>query len=161
MTNSALPPELIEKFRETGIRLDRNGRFWHEDGEVTHKRFRKTLLRWLDLREDGRVILRLDDTRYAYIEIDDAALLVMSLRWQDNRPLLKLNDDSEEFLDCTTLQQSSDNSLYCHVRDGKLLARFQTQPYYKLAEGIEELDEGFGLRIGDTLYPIGVKLTSG
>ncbi|MBL4632451.1 MAG: DUF1285 domain-containing protein [Kofleriaceae bacterium] len=154
MTSSPLPAALIEKLRETGIRLDRAGRFWHEDGEITHQRFRKTLLRWLDTREDGRIVLRLDGERYAYIDIDDAALLVTSMVWRDGVPMITLNDDSEEYLDCDTLEQAPDNSIYCRVREGKLLARFLTQPYYKLADFIEEIEDGFALRVGNKLYPI-------
>ncbi len=153
-TPSYFPPELIEKFRETGIRLDRNGRFWHEDGEITHARFRQTLLRWLDIREDGRSILRLDDTRYAYIDIEDAYLLATSLRKADGKLYITLNDGSEEELAYETLSQGKDNALYCLARNRRLRTRITTAAYYKLAESIEETSTGFALRVGDKRYPI-------
>src|SRR5262249_34555219 len=74
MDGAALTPEMIEKFRSIGLRLDRNGRFWHEGVEVTHPRLRQALLRWLDVRDDGRDIVRLDAQRYAYIDVEDAHL---------------------------------------------------------------------------------------
>jgi hypothetical protein len=155
MSENSIPPELIEKFRQTGIRLDREGRFWHEGAEITHERFRKTLLRWLDVLEDGRPILRLDETRYAYVDVDDAMLLVTSIQWRDNRAYLRLNDESEEELEYDTLAQADDHALYCNVRAGRLLARITTPAYYQLAEHVEELDEGFALRAAGGLHPIG------
>jgi hypothetical protein len=154
MTETQLPPELIEKFRQTGIRLDREGRFWHEDGEVTHERFRQALLRWLDLLPDGRPILRLDDTRYAYVDVDDALLLVTSLRWEDDRAFLTINDGSEEELRYDTLEQAADNTLYCKVRDGRLPARIATPAYYKLTDRIVESGEGFALSAAGSLHAI-------
>src|SRR5687768_16091787 len=91
-----LPPEMIERLRQTGIRLDREGRFWHEGREVTHARFRTTLLRWLDRLDDGRPILRLDAKRYAYVDVDDAHLLVTAARWTGERVRIVLNDGCEE-----------------------------------------------------------------
>ena len=73
-TGPAFTEEMIEKMRAIGLRLDRSGTFWHQDTPVTHPRLRQALLRWLDVRDDGRDIVRLDDRRYAYVEIEDAHL---------------------------------------------------------------------------------------
>ena len=67
-------PEMIEKMRAIGLRLDRSGTFWHEGITISHARLRQALLRWLDVRDDGRDIVRLDDKRYAYVDIEDAHL---------------------------------------------------------------------------------------
>ena len=71
--------EALERFRQTGIRLDREGRFWHEGGEIVHAGLRRALLRWLDHLDDGRTILRLDDDRYVYLQVEDAPLLVVGV----------------------------------------------------------------------------------
>lgn len=154
MSDTELPPELIEKFRTTGIRLDREGRFWHEGGEVTHQRFRMTLLRWLDLLPDGRPILRLDEERYAYVDVDDALLIVTAMRWLNDRAYLTLNDGTEEELSYDSLSQASDHTLYCLVRNGRLPARVATQAYYRLADRIEEADQGFVLNANGALHTI-------
>jgi hypothetical protein len=60
-----LTPELIEKMREVGLKLDRAGVLWHQGTAVSHPRLRQALLRWLDVRDDGRNIIRLDEKRYA------------------------------------------------------------------------------------------------
>ena len=153
-SSSQLPPELIEELRQTGIRLDRNGRFWHQGNEVTHAGFRRALLRWLDLREDGRPILRLDEKRYAYVDVEDALLLVTSLRWQGDEAIVRLNDESEEVLDPTTLCRSPSDIMYCRVRGSRLPARITTPAYYVLAERVEEDNEGFVLSVAGTNYSI-------
>lgn len=141
---------MIERFRRTGIRLDREGRFWHEGAQVAHQGFHRALLRWLDRLEDGRPILRLDERRYAYLEVEDAHLLVLSARWDGDRAFLTLNDGSEQELDYGSLRVGDDDALYCAVRDGRLEARITTPAYYTLAERIEpieatELDSRDGL----------------
>ncbi|ACY17785.1 DUF1285 domain-containing protein [Haliangium ochraceum] len=138
----AITPEMIERFRQTGIRLDRQGRFWHEGGEIQHQGLRRALLRWLDRRdEDGRIILRLDDTRYAYIDVEDAPLLVLSVRWDGDRAWLRLNDDSEEELAYGSLSIGEDDAVYCRARGGRLSARLTTPAYYTLTERIRPAGE--------------------
>lgn len=150
----SLPPELIEKLRQSGLRLDRQGRFWHTGEEVIHTRLHKTLLRWLDVLPDGRPILRLDDERFAYLEVEDSMLLVTSARWQGDELIIRLNDDSEEELAYDSLSQAGDDALYCRVRQGRLSARVLTQAYYKLAEAIEESPDGYLLRARGKAFPI-------
>lgn len=146
---------MIEKFRQTGIRLDREGRLWHEGAEISHPGLRRALLSWLDLREeDGRPILRLDERRYAYIDVEDAHLLVTSARWQGDRALVSLNDGSDEELAYDTLEVGDGEALYCRVRDRRLRARVTTPAYYVLAERIEETADGFALRAAGEVFPI-------
>jgi hypothetical protein len=155
--SAELPEEMIERFRRTGIRLDREGRLWHEGAEITHPGLRRALLRWLDRREDGRAILRLDEQRYAYIDVEDADLLALSAHWNDNRAWLRLNDDSEEELDYTSLQHDTNHALYCRVRGGRLTARITTPAYYTLAERIHATDtdeSSFALDANGLAFPI-------
>jgi hypothetical protein len=154
VTGFELTPEQIERFRETGIRLDREGRFWHEGAVVAHRGFHLALLRWLDRLSDGRTILRLDEKRYAYVEVADAELLALSARWEGDRALLRLNDETEEELDYASLSVGAGDALYCRVRGGVLSARITTRAYQVLAERIEESGEGFALRAAGSLHSI-------
>lgn len=150
-----LTPEQIERLRQTGIRLDREGRFWHEGAQVTHPGFQRALLRWLDRLPDGRAILRLDERRYAYVDVDDADLLVQSARWDGDRPFVHLNDGSDEELDCNSLEVGDGSALYCRVRGGRLTARISTRAYQVLSRRIEESGAGgFALRACGRLWPI-------
>lgn len=152
---TTLTPELIERLRQSGIRLDREGRFWHEGAEITHPGLRRALLRWMDRLDDGRAVLRLDEQRFAYVDVEDASLLATSARWDGDRAILTLNDGSEEELDCASLEVGDDDALYCAVRGGRLQARITTPAYYVLAERVTEAPAGtFTLRAGGHDHPI-------
>jgi len=148
--------QIIERFRKTGLSLDRNGRFWHEGSEVVHEGFRMAMLRWIDYH-DERFILRLDETRYAYVDVEDTPLLVLSLRWKENRALIKLNDKSEEELRLDTLAVARNHSVYCLVRNGSLEARITTNAYYQLTENLVETTDSsdtisMGILVGEKVY---------
>ena len=148
-----------ERFRQIGLRLDRNGRLWHQGEEVTHPRLRQALLRWLDLRdEDRRPVVRLDETRYAYIDVDDAHLLVTSARWDGDRIFVVLNDGSEEELAYASLRVGDGDALYCTVRGGRLEGRVTTPAYQVLAAGIDDDPDrpgSFVLRAAGGRFAIG------
>jgi len=148
-----LTPELIEKMRAIGLRLDRTGTFWHEGTAVTHPRLRQALLRWLDVREDGRDIVRLDDKRYAYVEIEDAHLRAKSAHWDGDRCLVLWDDDQEEELDYASLRQAEDNAFYARVH-GRLRGRIAGPAHHAVAERIVETDGGFALAASGTQWPI-------
>ena len=150
-----IPPELLEKFRTIGLRLDRDGRMWHQGEEVAHPRLRQALLRWLDVRDDGRDIVRLDEKRYAYIEVEDAHLQVTAARWlPDDRLELSLDDGSTEELAYPTLTVGPDDALRCRVRGGKLRARFRTAAQQVALERVERDGPGFALRAAGATWEI-------
>jgi hypothetical protein len=135
-----LTEEQIEKLRQSGIRLDAEGRFWHEGAEVTHHGLRAALWRWLDRNPDGRYVLRLDERRFVYLDVDDAPFVVRSLRWDGERARLRLSDDSEEELLYRTLRISPSGAVYAKVKGGRLDARFATAAWGALQERIVERD---------------------
>lgn len=150
----SIPPELIEKFRAIGLRIDRAGKVWHQGEEVSHPRLRQAILRWLDVRDDGRDIVRLDDTRYAYVDVDDAHLRATSARWDGDRVVLHLDDDSEEELDYASLSLGEGDALYSRVRGGRLRARLTTAAHQALAPRIVEDSAGFALDAAGKRWPI-------
>jgi hypothetical protein len=153
----------IERMREIGLRLDRSGTFWHERTAVTHPRLRQALLRWLDVRADGRDIVRLDDTRYAYVEVEDAHLRARSARWVLDehghaprgiaRCFVLWDDDRESELDYGSLRQAADHALYVRVGD-RLRGRIAGPAYHVIAERIIEAGTGFALDAAGQLWPI-------
>ncbi|MCX5747026.1 MAG: hypothetical protein NT062_31535 [Proteobacteria bacterium] len=150
-----LTPAQIEQFRTVGLRLDRAGRLWHDGAEVTHARLRQALLRWLDVRDDGRDIIRLDATRYAYVDVEDAHLRARAARWDDDRCTILWDDERELELPYATLSQAADHALY--VRVGKLRGRIAGPAYHAVAERIMEDGEdgeGFVLEAVGRRWPI-------
>jgi hypothetical protein len=128
----------IEKLRRSGIRLDAEGRFWHEGQEVTHRGLRAAFFRWLDRNPDGRYVLRLDERRFVYLDVDDAPFLVRSLRWEDDRALAVLSDGSEEPLELSTVHLR-DGVAYARVKH-KFDARLSAAAWTTLGERITERD---------------------
>jgi hypothetical protein len=136
-------PEMIEKMRAIGLRLDREGTFWQEGAPVTHARLRQALLRWLDVRADGRDIIKLDATRYAYVDVEDAHLRARSAHWRDDHCTVLWDDDQETELDYASLRQAADHALYATVRG--LRGRIAGPAYHAVAEHIVETAEGFAV----------------
>jgi len=149
-----LTPEMIEKMRAIGLRLDRAGTFWQEGTAVTHARLRQALLRWLDVRpEDGRDIVKLDDKRYAYVEVEDAHLRAKAARWDGDRCVVLWDDDEETELDYGSLRQAPDHALYARVR-GRLRGRIAGPAYHAIAERIREDAGSFVLPARGQRWPI-------
>ena len=148
-----LTPELLERMRAIGLRLDRAGTFWHDGAAVAHPRLRQALLRWLDVRDDGRDIVRLDDKRYAYVDVEDAHLRARSARWENDRCVVLWDDDQEHELDYASLRQATDHAFYARVRE-TLRGRIAGPAYHAIAERVVEHAGGFALRAGGALWPI-------
>lgn len=147
----------LELARESRLRLDRDGRWWHEGTLVQHQRLAAALHRWLDRLDDGRYVVRLDEARYAYVEVEDAPYLVRTLDLSGEEQVrLTLSDGSEETLAPATLAVGGDDALYCRVKGGRFEARFSRAAHNTLAQQVEEDGEsGFALRLGSRLWPVG------
>ncbi len=138
--------------RTIGLRLDREGTFWQEGAPVTHARLRHALLSWLDVRDDGRDIVKLDDTRYAYVEVEDAHLRARAAHWRDQRCYILWDDDVELELDYASLRQAADHALYTIVR--RLRGRIAGPAYHAVAEHIVEQAGSFVLVAAGRHWPI-------
>jgi uncharacterized protein len=156
--DEAARQQLIERLRQSGLRLDREGRWWHQDELVAHAGLAAALNRWLDQLEDGRYVVRLDAERYAYVEVEDAPyqILTVGIERTESGPRvhLQLSDGDEEELDYGSLRVGEAHALYCRVKDGRFAARFSRQAYYLLGELLEEGPDGFALRAAGQLWPI-------
>lgn len=148
--------QVLELLRQSGLRLDAEGRWWHREQPVEHPRLAEALHRWLDRLEDGRYVVRLDARRYAYVEVDDAPYLVRTVTAASgDRVTLHLSDGSEEELAYHTLRVGEDNVLYCQVKGGRMPARFSRPAYYLLAQRFAETEGGqVVLRAQNTTWPI-------
>jgi hypothetical protein len=149
-----LTPELLEQMRTIGLRLDKAGALWHQETQVSHPRLRQALLRWLDVLEDGRDIIRLDAKRYAYVDVEDAHLRARSARWDGERCRVLWDDEQEEELDYASLTLADDNAFYTTARGGKLRGRIAGAAHHAVAERIVETGETFALAAIGKQWPI-------
>ncbi|MEZ4401175.1 MAG: hypothetical protein R3B06_14210 [Kofleriaceae bacterium] len=149
-----LPPEVLERLRTVGLRIDGAGRLWHQAAPVTHAGLRRALLRWLDVLPDGRPIVRLDELRYAYVEVDDTPLRVTAVRWDGDAPVAHVDDDTDEPLALATLAADPDGRLRCRVRGGRLAARLTSAAQQVLLERAAERDGRLGVDAAGQFWPL-------
>jgi hypothetical protein len=74
---------------------------------------------------------------------------------------LRLNDESEEPLDPTSLSIGQENVLYCRVKGGTETARFLRPAYYQLTAHVQEDPANglFSLQVGNAAFPIPLATT--
>lgn len=109
--------------RETTIRVDAQGQFWHDGQPVTHPGLARSFAQWVDVDpESGRYILK-NDVNWAFITVDDAPLVARAATVSGDAVLLSLSDGTSEPLDPATLRVEPGDVPYCDVRGGKLPAK--------------------------------------
>lgn len=139
--------------RESTIRLDREGRFWHDEQRVEHASLEQGLRSWIAIHpDDGRPILT-NGYDWTYFQVDDAPLFVSALRIEGDQVTLVLFDGSEQPLDPAALSLGEDGVVYARVArgGGRMDARFTRHAQTQLAPllvGEGEGDEPPKLSIG-------------
>src|SRR2546428_13541633 len=69
-----MDPATLRQLREqSGLRLDKEGRFWHRGGPVEHARTLAALHQGIHRAADGRWATRIGRD-WAYLDVEDAAL---------------------------------------------------------------------------------------
>jgi len=126
----------LERVRNSGIRIDREGQLWHQGHTIDHGGLRAALFRWLDRNPDGRYVFRLDAQRFANVDVEDTPLVARAARWEGDTLMVALSDGSEERLDPGTLTVDDAGVVRCRVRGARLEARLSTSAAAVLAERI-------------------------
>lgn len=111
--------------RESTLRLDGEGRFFHDDAIVEHPKLAAALHTWIARHpDDGRFILT-NGYDWTYFIVEDVAFFVRSIKETtgDADPaktdaILVLSDGTEEPLDPSTLRLGKHGDLYLRVKEG-------------------------------------------
>lgn len=104
--------------RESTIRLDAEGRFFHDGALVEHAGLAAALHGWIARHpDDGRYILT-NGYDWTYFVVDDAPYFVRSLRIEPERVVLLLSDGTEEAWDPSTTRIAESGALYARVKAG-------------------------------------------
>jgi hypothetical protein len=142
--------------RESTIRLDADGKFWHDGDRVDHPALDKALHGWIALHPDnGRFILT-NGYDWTYFQVDDVPYAVRSIKVTPEAVTLVLSDESEEPLVPATLRVGKGDALYAKVKGGKMEARFTRHAQTALAPILHEDQPGkLRLTVGGRDYPIG------
>ncbi len=146
--------------RESTIRLDARGRFWHEGAPVEHPGLAAALASWIDRHpDDGRYILA-NGYDWTYFTVDDAPYFVRSLRVEPDGVVLLLSDGTEEAWAPETTRTGADDGLYARVkreaRGGPYEAKLSPHAQTSLGPLLVDWDAlGPAVRIGKRIVPIG------
>lgn len=102
--------------RESSIRLDADGRFWHEGARVEHAKLEAALHQWMARHpDDGRPILT-NGYDWTYFTIDDAPYVVRSLRVEGDDVWLELSDGTSEPWSIAETRVGANDALYTVVK---------------------------------------------
>jgi hypothetical protein len=146
-------PATLQQLREqSGLRLDKEGRFWHRGGLVEHARTAAVLHQGVHRAEDGRWATRIGKD-WGYLEVEDAALWIR--RVEPHSSLLRAQLASGEWVDVdpSTVAAGADDALYARVRGER--ARLTRSAQLSLSEFLHEDAGGFLLQLGSTSFRIG------
>lgn len=152
--------------RESTIRLDGEGRFFHEGAPVEHVKLAQAMHTWISRHpDDGRYILT-NGYDWTYFTVEDAPFTVRSVRIERDRVVLCLSDGTEEAWDPASTRVAGD-ALYARVkareRGGPFEAKFMRHALTGLApvlvEPAGEAAAGAAhrprVRIGEKIVSIG------
>jgi hypothetical protein len=157
MTGVTTPDEdALELLRaQSGLSIDRDGRFLHRGEPITHARTLDVLWRSLERVPDGRYLVRVG-RESAYVAIEDAPYAIRGVLAEEAPPALLLSDGTREPLDPATLAVGADGVLRCRVRGGHR-ARFSRPAQIALGLLLEEDPPGSGtlhLALGGRRWPV-------
>lgn len=136
------------------IRLDKEGRWFHEGVEITHKLTADLFSRSVRKNPEGEGYILEVGMEWCPIVVEDTPFVVRRAEVKDERAVIWLNDGTVEDLDLSTLRVGGENVLYCDVKNGEYPARFLRPAYYQITGTLEETEKGYAIRVGDKLWPI-------
>ena len=147
--------------RESTLRLDSGGHFWHDGARVEHAGLAAALHTWISRHPDDRRYILTNGYDWTYFTVEDAPYVVRALRVEPARVALLLSDGSESTWEPESTRVGADGALYAPVKGeapgGPYEAKFSSHAQASLGPLLVESDGG-GLplvRIGDRSRTIG------
>ncbi|MEO8800339.1 MAG: hypothetical protein ABI551_20775 [Polyangiaceae bacterium] len=105
--------------RESTIRLDAEGHFFHEGERVEHSKLAASMHTWISRHpDDGRFILT-NGYDWTYFTVEDAPFVVRSIDVTDDDVVLLLSDGTEETWAPEMTRVAASGALYTKVKRGK------------------------------------------
>jgi len=143
------------------MRIDKEGRWFFQGEEITHRKTYLLYCRSLTRDDTGRIVLRVGREECP-VEVEDAPFVVMTLEFVSRGPAgeeevwITLNDETREKLSPETLRIGPGNIPYCKVRNGLFEARFSRNAYQVLLPHIlpDERENQFFLSLNGKKYPL-------
>ncbi len=126
------------------IFIDSRGR-WFQDGiRITHRWTYLENNKNLDVDEDGRFFVKEGESK-VYVECEDTPFVVTMVSREKNGFSVRLNDESRERLEFSTLLISERNIPYVSVKNERFKARLLRPAYYELMKYAAKDEKGLYL----------------
>ena len=139
--------------RESSIRLDVDGRFYHDGVRVEHPGLSRAMHTWISRHPNDRRYVLENGWDWCYLTVDDAPFVVRAARVDGEGLLLTLSDDSTEPLDPAKLRVDKAGVLRCEVKidakGGPYPARFDRHAQLALGERLREESGAYVLSLGE------------
>lgn len=135
---------------DSGLRLDREQRWFHDDERIEHPKVIEAFNRGLRVEDDGRYTLHFGPD-WAYVKVDGCAYSVVAVdESEGSRLSVRLSDRTAEWLDVASLKTDEDGVLTVKVKSGKASARFSRDAQFQMGQYLIEEDGVTKLEIGET-----------
>lgn len=142
-----------QESEEPRIFIDSRGRWFHDGVRITHRWTYLENNRNLDVDKNGRLFVEEQGNR-VYVECEDTPFVVTMVGKTKDGFSVRLNDESREKLDLTTLTITGQNIPYVRVKNWKFTARLLSAAYYELMKYAGEDEKGFYLKYAGVRYYI-------
>lgn len=135
--------------RESTIRLDADGHFWHDDERFENPRMSEAFHGWIRRHPDDRRYILSNGYDWTYFVVDDTPFFVNAVRVEPAGVRLLLSNGDEVPLE--GLNAGPDGSLYAPVtvRGDRYEARFSRHAQTQLDPALVEKDGVVGVQSGD------------
>ena len=146
-------PAPAGRSRESSIRLDATGRFWHAGDRVGHAGMCRAFAQWIDRHpDDGRFNLS-NGYDWTYLTVEDTPMFVQAVGQRAGQLMLILSDGTSEELGAP-VWSGPDEALRTLVRGGRLEAKFTPSAQAGLGDALIKTPAGYALRQQDGDVPI-------
>jgi hypothetical protein len=138
--------------RESSIRIDEDGRFWHEGNPVEHAGLATAMASWVSKHpNDGRWVLE-NGYDWCWITVDDVPIFVRDLHVRGDALMAKLSDGSEEELALESVHVDAKGTIRCDVkpsaRGGPYPAKLTRVAQLAIADRLREHEGRVVLDVG-------------
>jgi len=145
--------------RKSTIRLDAEGRFFHEGEPVVHPGLARAMHTWIRKHpEDGRFILS-NGYDWTYFTVEDAPFFVRGIHEKDGRIQLELSDETKEDWDPARSRVGPTGALYAEVKaelpGGPFDAKFTRHAQMALAPFLVDRAGAPAVRVGGKVVVLG------
>lgn len=138
---------------DSGLRVDRHGRWFHDDEPVEHPNIIEAFNRGLRVTDEGRYELHFGND-WCFVQVEACAFTVLAVDVSEgDRLSVRLSDRTAEWLDVPSLALDDEGVLTVQVKGGKARARFSRDAQVQLAERFEAVDGRLAVRVGEKTWP--------